>query len=110
LLVTVARQLERCVRSGDTVARLGGDEFALLSEDLAHTDDAVLLAERVLRDLAISLNVAGRQVSVSASVGVVVSDQHHVSDVLDIADAAMYRAKAAGKARYHLADKPTRKR
>jgi diguanylate cyclase (GGDEF)-like protein/PAS domain S-box-containing protein len=110
LLVTVARQLERCVRSGDTVARLGGDEFALLSEDLAHTDDAVLLAERVLRDLAISLNVAGRQVSVSASVGVVVSDQHHVSDVLDVADAAMYRAKAAGKARYHLADKPTRKR
>lgn len=105
LLVTVARQLERCVRGGDTVARLGGDEFAVLLEHLAHPGDAVQLAERVLRDLAISLKVAGREVSVGASIGVALSDrQLRARDLLEAADRAMYQAKAAGRARYQVFD------
>jgi diguanylate cyclase len=107
LLVTVARQLERCVRGSDTVARLGGDEFAVLFEHLAHIKDATQLAERVLRDLAISFNVAGREVSVSASIGIALSEQQrHARDLLHAADSAMYQAKAAGKAQYRVFGEP----
>ena len=103
LLVTVARQLERCVRGGDTVARLGGDEFAVLLEHLTHPWDATQLAERVLRDLAISLNIAGKQVSVGASIGIALSDRQRPGRaLLDDADTAMYRAKAAGRGRYEV--------
>ena len=105
LLVTVARQLENRVRGSDTVARLGGDEFALLLEHLTHAGDARQLAERILRDLAISLNVAGREVSVAASIGIALSDQHlRARDLIDAADRAMYQAKAAGKAQYRVFD------
>ncbi len=103
LLVTVARQLEQCVRGSDTVARLGGDEFAVLFEHLSHKDDATELAKRVLSDLSITLSVGGREISVSASIGVVLSDTgRYARDLLHAADRAMYRAKAAGKARYHV--------
>ncbi|CAA9588608.1 MAG: diguanylate cyclase/phosphodiesterase (GGDEF & EAL domains) with PAS/PAC sensor(s) [uncultured Truepera sp.] len=105
LLVTVARQLERRVRGSDTVARLGGGEFVILFEHLAHIGAPAQLAERVLRDLTISLNVAGREVGVAASIGIVLSGRHlHARDLLDAADKAMYQAKAAGRARYHVFD------
>jgi len=103
LLVTVARQLEGCVREHDAVARLGGDEFAVLLERLADVSDATRLAERLLRDLAISLEVAGRMVSISASIGIVFSDQPlREGDLLDAADTAMYSAKNAGRAQYRV--------
>lgn len=108
LLVTVARQLERCVRERDTAARLSGDEFVILFEYLFHREDAIQLAERVVRDLAISVNVAGKEVSVGASIGVVLSGQQlRARDLLDAADRAMYQAKAAGKARYHVFNEAT---
>lgn len=75
LLVTVARQLEGCVREYDTVARLGGDEFAVLLPRLTDLNDATRLAERLLHDLAITLEVGGRTASISASIGVIFSDQ-----------------------------------
>lgn len=107
LLVTVARQLERCVRGSDTVARLGGDEFAVLFEHLAHLKDATQLAERVLRDLAITFTVAGREVSVSASVGIALSEQQrHARDLLRAADTAMYRAKTAGGSQFQVFGSP----
>lgn len=107
LLVTVARQLERCVRGGDTVARLGGDEFAMLVASLVDPQDATQLAERLLSELVISLGVAGREVSVSASIGIALSGRwRHARELLDAADRAMYRAKAAGKAQYRVCEEP----
>lgn len=106
LLITVARQLEHCVRESDTVARLSGDEFVVLFEHLTHFNDALQLAERVLHDLTISLNVGGREVKVSASIGVVLSGgEHHARELLNAADQAMYQAKAAGKAQYRVFNK-----
>jgi diguanylate cyclase (GGDEF)-like protein/PAS domain S-box-containing protein len=101
LLITVARQLENCVRESDTVARLGGDEFVILFKHLTHPNDAIQLAERVLHDLMISLNVAEREVNVSASIGIVIVDEpQEVQELLKAADQAMYRAKVGGKAQY----------
>ncbi|PYS91974.1 MAG: GGDEF domain-containing protein [Acidobacteria bacterium] len=106
LLVTIARQLEGCLRAGDTVARLGGDEFAILLNDIAHFDDAIRVAERVLRELKLPFNLDGHEVFTTASIGIALSNNRYetAEDVLRDADTAMYRAKAEGKARYEVFD------
>jgi diguanylate cyclase (GGDEF)-like protein/PAS domain S-box-containing protein len=103
VLVALARRLEACVRAGDSVARLGGDEFALLVQDVA---DPSVVAQRILNELRRPFEVAGRQVPVSASMGIAVSSTGFTrpEDALRDADAAMYRAKARGRARFEIAD------
>jgi diguanylate cyclase (GGDEF)-like protein len=98
LLVTVARRIDESLRSADTAARLGGDEFAVLLEDLAGPEEAVLVAERVADALRTPVVVQGREVFVSASVGIAVG-RVGASELLRQADVAMYRAKAEGKGR-----------
>ncbi len=106
LLVAIARQLECCLRAGDTVARLGGDEFAILLNDIAHFDDAIRVAERMLHGLKLPFKLAGHEVFTSASIGIALSNNRYqaAEDVLRDADTAMYRAKADGKARYEVFD------
>jgi diguanylate cyclase (GGDEF)-like protein/PAS domain S-box-containing protein len=103
VLVAVARRLEACLRHGDTVARLGGDEFALLAHDVANPS---ALAHRIQHELARPFDAAGQQVLVTASVGIALSSigLGRPEDVLRDADAAMYRAKGRGRARFEIAD------
>ncbi|MDQ3699026.1 MAG: EAL domain-containing protein [Gemmatimonadota bacterium] len=107
LLVAVARRLEACLRTEDTVARLGGDEFAILLEDISGISDAGRIAERIQQRLSGPVNLSGYEVFTSASIGIVDSSAAHgASDhLLRSADMAMYRAKAAGKARYEMFDR-----
>jgi diguanylate cyclase (GGDEF)-like protein len=102
VLVAVAERLLRCVRCGDTVARLGGDEFAVLLEDVGTERDAVTLAARITDALATPLELAGRRVPVSASVGMAIAEagSGHVGELLRNADIAMYGAKVQGKGRF----------
>lgn len=101
LLEQVACRLEAIVRAGDTVARLGGDEFAVLQGGLLHEDEAKILARRIIRQLSLPYKVNDSVMSVSVSVGVATAPQHGVEleRLLACADAALYRAKAGGKAR-----------
>lgn len=107
LLIAIASRLEASVRPADTVARLGGDEFTILVEDLNSTDEAIVVVRRLLRNLAEPFKVAGREVFITASVGVALSTAGYeqAEDVLRDADTAMYRAKSLGKARYEIFDK-----
>jgi diguanylate cyclase len=101
VLRQVADRLRMVVRSADTLARLGGDEFVLLIDDVSGVPDAVVTAQRVLRKLSVAFDVQGRQVSLSASIGVVVfPDQCADDKLLAAADAAMYAAKRAGGSTY----------
>lgn len=101
-LVLMARRIEDCVRAGDVVARLGGDEFAILSRAKGARDAVIRLAERLLVDLARPYDVEGLQIATSVSIGLTFSSLGYSSpeEVLRDADTAMYKAKAAGKARY----------
>ncbi len=106
VLVEVAARLRGAVRSADTVARLGGDEFAVLVEEAhAGAEQAVTTADRILQALSVPIDVDGQLIAVTASIGVATADAAGTpAGVLRDADLAMYRAKAAGKARIVVFD------
>jgi diguanylate cyclase (GGDEF)-like protein len=103
LLVEVARRMRLTVRPQDLPARLGGDEFAVVVDGVVSPDEARRLAERLLAALSEPVVIAGRRIGVTASIGVVAAQPGvPVDDLLRRADMAMYRAKAAGKARVEV--------
>jgi diguanylate cyclase (GGDEF)-like protein/PAS domain S-box-containing protein len=98
LLKTAAERLLECSRPADTVARLGGDEFAVLIEDPLPRGTTVALAERITARLAEPVVLAGREVQVTASIGIVQgSSGDGVDQLIGNADLAMYSAKSRGK-------------
>ncbi len=107
LLRAVARRLEACIRPEDTVARLSGDEFAILLESITEASDAGKVAERIEEALAFPIDLAGAEIATSGSIGIVTSSMAHdqPEQILRSADMAMYRAKAAGRARYEMFDR-----
>lgn len=104
LLIAIARRLEICLREGDTIARLGGDEFTILLDGIKDYGDAQRVAERVQEVLEQPFDVAGRELFITASVGIKYSgdDDEQPEDILRDADTAMYSAKSLGKARYQV--------
>ncbi len=107
LLRLIADRFRKYVRPGDVVARLGGDEFTILLNRTGGVSDVVQVAERVQRNLAKPFQIDSYEVFTSASIGIIVSDDimRQPEDFLRDADAAMYRAKEAGKARYEIFDR-----
>jgi diguanylate cyclase (GGDEF)-like protein/PAS domain S-box-containing protein len=106
LLMEVAQRLEGCVRPNDMVARFGGDEFTLLLDQLGSVDDATRTADRILEELRLPVIAAGRELSVTTSIGIAVSGtaETYAGDLLREADIAMYLAKENGRARWELFD------
>jgi diguanylate cyclase (GGDEF)-like protein/PAS domain S-box-containing protein len=99
LLRAVASRIRGILRPTDTAARLGGDEFAVLIEVIDTEDDARVVARRILEALALPFSIGGRELRITASVGVALwAGATAVEDLLRNADMAMYAAKAAGKA------------
>jgi diguanylate cyclase (GGDEF)-like protein/PAS domain S-box-containing protein len=98
LLRGVGVRLRDALSPSFTVARLGGDEFAVLIEEIAGPASAVDAAERIVAELQTPFELEGREVFVSASVGIALGTV--ADDLLRAADVAMYRAKASGKAQY----------
>jgi diguanylate cyclase (GGDEF)-like protein/PAS domain S-box-containing protein len=98
LVVAVAR-LRRGVRGSDLLARWAGDEFCVLLSAGTAPDTALVIAERLRALLAEPFHVAGREVRLSASIGVARSDGGSGERLVQIADQAMYAAKRAGRDR-----------
>jgi diguanylate cyclase (GGDEF)-like protein/PAS domain S-box-containing protein len=103
VLLHVARGLKRNLRASDTIARLGGDEFALLVDDTHNTTDACSIAEHIVETMHEPVRVGGRDLYLTASVGIAHGDMRaSVDELLRNADLAMYAAKNGGKNRFHL--------
>jgi diguanylate cyclase (GGDEF)-like protein/PAS domain S-box-containing protein len=105
-LIQVSRRIQEHVRPGDVVARLGGDEFAVLVHRVETERCATGLADRLQQVLKQPLEIASVTVTTSASIGITFSKHGYDTPeaMLRDADIAMYRAKAAGKARYEVFD------
>ncbi len=111
LLTAAAPRLKQAVRASDTVARFGGDEFGILLEAIPDERDAVLMAERVASAFSRPFVLAGSEHFVSASIGIAVARGGELpEELIRDADAAMYRAKERGRARYELFDEVMRSR
>jgi diguanylate cyclase (GGDEF)-like protein/PAS domain S-box-containing protein len=111
LLTAAAPRLTQAVRGSDTVARFGGDEFGILLEDITGEHDAIEMAERIAATFARPFVLGGNEHFVTASVGIAVARGGELpSELIRDADAAMYRAKERGRARYELFDELMRAR
>jgi diguanylate cyclase (GGDEF)-like protein len=104
LLQVVANRLRGCLRPGDTAARLGGDEFTILLEEVTHLEEVTAVAELVLLSVREPITLHGRDVFVTASIGIALSAAWHTSSeaLLRDADLALHHAKSGGKARWEV--------
>ncbi|NCB57419.1 MAG: EAL domain-containing protein [Gammaproteobacteria bacterium] len=112
LLQEVARRLRRRVRTSDTICRLGGDEFTVLIEGNPALHDVEHFAEDILQLLKDPFSLPnGREVIIGASIGISLYPEHGQTpkELLQQADAAMYRAKAHGRSCFrYFSDELTR--
>jgi diguanylate cyclase (GGDEF)-like protein len=107
LLQSIAKRLKACVRGSDTVSRKGGDEFVVLLSEIAHRDDAARTAEKIIAAVAAAHPGADHGLELTASVGIALYplDGEDAPALLKSADAAMYRAKEAGRNRHRFASR-----
>jgi diguanylate cyclase (GGDEF)-like protein len=108
LLRRVADRLASVVRAGDTVSRFGGDEFVVVCEELRDADDALRVAGRLQEAIVLPLQIAGRELHLTASVGMALQGPADrpttAEDLITAADAAMYRAKERGRGSVEMFD------
>lgn len=104
LLITVAARLTTCIREDEVVARLGGDEFVVML--VGNDPTPVQVAERIAESIAVPCVISGREVAVTASIGIaaVTRDGETPGELLRRADVALYRAKDLGRNRVSLYD------
>jgi len=104
LLKIVAERMAGCLRSYDLLSRFGGDEFVILLSSMPGAKQVEHVARKVFDALQSGIEVEGRELFVSASIGISIypDDAESPSDLLRTADAAMYTAKEAGRDCYRF--------
>lgn len=106
LLQIVATRLTACLRTTDVVARFGGDEFMVLLPGAVDRCDVEEVAQKLLAAIEAPVDAEGRPLSITPSVGIALFPEHGgtPNELIQHADAAMYRAKARGRATYQFFD------
>jgi diguanylate cyclase (GGDEF)-like protein/PAS domain S-box-containing protein len=99
VLSGVAGRIRAALRQSDGVGRVGGDEFVIVLSEIAHAEDAALVAQKLLQAIAAPYRVEGHDISVTASLGLALypDDGLTAEDLVASADAAMYAAKRNGR-------------
>lgn len=103
LLQQVAHRFSSRLREGDVISRLGGDEFAVIMENLNRPEDAGKLAEEMIATLESGYKLSsGASIHVGTSAGIVLFPENgnNAPELLQHADAALYKAKGEGRGRY----------
>lgn len=98
LLKEVPARLDKILRSHDTVSRNGGDEFVVVLEKIKNTNEAVLVAKKIIKCLTETFNIQSHTIHIGASIGISIypTDGDTPLILLRNADTAMYRAKQSG--------------
>ncbi len=103
LLKIVAGQLKGLIREDDSLARVGGDEFTVLL-GITRIEDAITVAERILKSFQEPRALGGHEFRITASIGITLypGDRGDAETLLRNADIAMYRAKEEGRNNYQI--------
>jgi diguanylate cyclase (GGDEF)-like protein len=106
LLKSVSARLVECVRGSDTVSRQGGDEFVVLLAEIDESADAGITARRFLQVVSETHSIDGRELYISASIGISVypDDGMDPETLIKFADVAMYRVKESGRHGFQFFD------
>ncbi|MFV2039224.1 MAG: putative bifunctional diguanylate cyclase/phosphodiesterase [Acidimicrobiales bacterium] len=112
LLVTVAKRLSTVLRPADVVSRLGGDEFIVFLEQMTSIEEVLHVVDRLRAAISEPLTLADRELCMTASMGLAFAGERHetAENMVANADAAMYKAKEAGRDRVELYDDALRVR
>ncbi|HEY1449532.1 MAG TPA: EAL domain-containing protein, partial [Solirubrobacteraceae bacterium] len=113
LLCKVAPRLIEALRPGDTIGRLGGDEFVVLLEQVPDEHAAARIAKRIVAAFEVPFELAAGEHFAKASLGIALTGgdvEHEPAALIRDADAAMYQAKARGRARFEVFDGAMRAR
>lgn len=98
VLIDIGQRISANIREYDLVARMGGDEFVILAEGVAGEDNIQQIAQRIIEDIEMPIEVGEDTISVSVSIGIACSDDpcDIETKLLRYADSAMYHAKKQG--------------
>ncbi|WP_017297300.1 two-component system response regulator [Nodosilinea nodulosa] len=104
LLIAVTNLLKGCVRDIDMVSRWGGDEFVIFLDRIADLKEAIQVAERIKTALESPIEVDGKIIFTSASIGILMGNSAYKTsnEIFRDVDIALYRAKASGRNRYEI--------
>jgi diguanylate cyclase (GGDEF)-like protein len=108
LLVQAANRIRNNVREDDVVARIGGDEFTVLLGSILSARDAASVTRKLIQALSRRFEIDGKTIYTGASVGISMypDDGTDASELIKMADTAMYRAKSAGRSRFAFFEEP----
>jgi diguanylate cyclase (GGDEF)-like protein/PAS domain S-box-containing protein len=112
LLMKIAPRLQTALRPGDTIARLGGDEFVVLLDRIPDERSAASVAERIVAAFEAPFELSAGEHFAKASLGIAIAgaEGSEPASLIRDADAAMYQAKARGRARFEIFDRAMRAR
>ncbi|MGE5468780.1 MAG: EAL domain-containing protein [Ignavibacteria bacterium] len=104
LLQAVSGRLQHCLRRGDSVARLGGDEFVICLPHIHNSDEAALVASKVLEALGRVFELEGHELQIGGSIGIAIcpTDGTDAPMMMRAADVALYHAKRIGRGNYQF--------
>lgn len=99
LLQEVSARINQSIRESDIVARLGGDEFVVMVDMINQTEDAAIIAKKIIHALQIEFIIEGKEIFIGASIGISMfpKDGADVDHLIKAADIAMYQVKSQGK-------------
>ncbi|HEY5682657.1 MAG TPA: EAL domain-containing protein, partial [Sulfuricaulis sp.] len=99
VLIEAAKRIRSCLRASDTACRIGGDEFTVILERLPSGEHAAQAASRLIQIFSEPMKVGGREIIVTASIGIAIypGATQDIQRLLKDADAAMHSAKESGR-------------
>jgi len=105
VLATIAQRVSAVLRPADRLGRFGGDEFVVVVPDVGEVHELEVIAERLSAAIALEMMVDQHRIVPTASIGIAVSTPASTSEsLLRDTDSALFRAKGAGRARWHFFD------
>jgi diguanylate cyclase (GGDEF)-like protein len=104
VLREVAHRLKNSIRQADAVARVAGDEFGLILEAIDQREQAAVVANRVLANLKVPIDIGSVKIEISGSAGIAAfpSDARDIDALLRMTDVAMFAAKEGGRGAFRF--------